>query len=339
MQSHKVTDRLYTGFSNIKWKIVYGLKMVVPIRKYKKARKTPVFLVFTPEHANLGDHAIAYAESRMLKEMGMEYYEITGHQLSILSEYGYLGELNGSVILVNGGGNLGTLWPDIEKLNRQLIIQNPNAAIVFMPNSIHYHDNEYGRKEFEKSKTIYNAHKSLYLYARERLSYGIMKDAYKHVKLMPDMVLSLNGIINDFKRKGCIACLRDDQEKELSDQEHNEIMHELRSIFGANIKESSTVLDHCVSVQEREKELKKKLEEFSRAELVVTDRLHGMLFSAITGTKCIVFNSKSPKMVGSFEWIKDLGYIRFATKAEDVPLLYSVMHRLDFQYGLYEAND
>ena len=37
-----------------------------------------VFLVLTPEHANLGDHAIAYAEAEMLKKAGIDYVEITG---------------------------------------------------------------------------------------------------------------------------------------------------------------------------------------------------------------------------------------------------------------------
>ena len=63
-------------------------------------------------------------------------------------------------------------------------------------------------------------------------------------------------------------------------------------------KNPITVLSYDVSVEKREEELKRKFNEFKSAKLVVTDRLHGMVFAAITGTNCIVINSKSPKNEG-----------------------------------------
>ena len=36
-----------------------------------------------------------------------------------------------------------------------------------------------------------------------------------------------------------------------------------------------------------------------------------MIFCAITGTPCIVVNSRSPKVRGCYEWIRHLDYIRF----------------------------
>ena len=44
---------------------------------------------------------------------------------------------------------------------------------------------------------------------------------------------------------------------------------------------------------------------------MITDRLHSMIFCAITGTPCVVINSKSPKVRGCYEWIKELDYIQF----------------------------
>lgn len=95
-----------------------------------------IFLIFTPEHANLGDHAIAYAESILLKKARIKYYEITGEKLYELEQYGYLSILNHATILINGGGNLGILWPLIEKMNRAVITQNPDSKIYVFPNSI-----------------------------------------------------------------------------------------------------------------------------------------------------------------------------------------------------------
>ena len=71
-------------------------------------------------------------------------------------------------------------------------------------------------------------------------------------------------------------------------------------------------------MEKREEELKRKFNEFKSAKLIVTDRLHGMVFAAITGTNCIVINSKSPKMKGCYDWIKDLDYIAFIDDVENI---------------------
>ena len=80
-----------------------------------------------------------------------------------------------------------------------------------------------------------------------------------------------------------------------------------------------------MSIDHRKEEVEKKLEEFKMAKLVVTDRLHGMIFAAITGTNCIVLNSRSRKLKGCYEWIRSLGYIRCADDVEDILIQYSQM--------------
>lgn len=315
---NKLLKKIYTSISYVKWKIYYKKNLVNPINEYKKSTKNPIFLIFTPEHANLGDHAIAYAESILLKKARIKYYEITGEKLYELEQYGYLSILNHATILINGGGNLGILWPLIEKMNRAVITQNPDSKIYVFPNSIFYGNDDYGRKEFELSKKIYNNHKNLHLCARERISYDIMKDAYKSVELVPDMVFTLNESHDTLERDGCLWCMRNDVERTLTDEQEGKLKQQLVDIYGDNIKESNTVLSYDVSVEKREEELKRKFNEFKSAKLIVTDRLHGMVFAAITGTNCIVINSKSPKMKGCYDWIKDLDYVAFIDDVENI---------------------
>ena len=145
-----------------------------------------------------------------------------------------------------------------------------------------------------------------------------MKDAYKSVELVPDMVFTLNESHDTLERDGCLWCMRNDVERTLTDEQEGKLKQQLVDIYGDNIKESNTVLSYDVSVEKREEELKRKFNEFKSAKLVVTDRLHGMVFAAITGTNCIVINSKSPKMKGCYEWIKDLDYISFVDNIEDI---------------------
>ena len=46
--------------------------------------------------------------------------------------------------------------------------------------------------------------------------------------------------------------------------------------------------------------------QMAESELVITDRLHGMIFALLTGTPCVTILSRSPKVEGVYtEWLKD----------------------------------
>lgn len=320
-----VTKTIYQKVSWIKGWIYYAAKMAIPILRHKTVHKKPVFLIFTPQHANLGDHAIAYAEKNMLDNLQLPFFEITGEQLRILDYYKMLGILDNSLILINGGGNIGTLWPDIEKMNRRIVIKNPHAVIVILPNTMFYGGTDLEQKEFEISKKIYNSHSQLYFYARENISYVEMKKVFNNVKMIPDLVLSLDYSNINSSRNGAIMCIRHDTEAILSREDIRRLDKTIKKMFNDEVLYSDTVLEHSVPVRNREDELNKKINEFCTAELVITDRLHGMIFCAITGTNCIVLNSKSPKLRGCYEWIKHLGYVRFVEDIDDIESEYNQM--------------
>lgn len=290
-------------------------------KRLLKAGKKTAFFVLSPTHGNMGDHAIAEAVSNILCEQGIDYIEITTGQLALLDRFGWLSALDGHLILVNGGGNLGTLWPDVEKRFRRIIQENANASIMCLPNTIYYEDSEYGREELEKSKSIYNAHPRLKLYARERISYDFMKPIYKDVALVPDMVLSLNHCA-DSERNGCMLCLRSDCEKTLTASMENEIVEQAQALFGERIWRSDMNIGRAVPIENRSAALEEKYAEFLSSELVITDRLHGMIFAAITGTPCVVVDSKSPKLRGCYQWLKELDYIRFAEDVSQIAAEY-----------------
>lgn len=280
--------------------------------------KKCVFLVLTPEHTNLGDHAIAKAEIELLTKNDYDYVEITGKQLIELQRLRLLKLLNKRPIIINGGGNLGTLWFDVEQLMRDVIRANRKSPIFIYPNTVFYEDSKWGKQELERSIKLYNSHKNLHIYAREKYSYEYMFPLYRDVKLVPDMVLSQNECINNEAREGCLLCFRNDCEKTIKEFEMTLLSEKLKEVFGDNVRFTDTHSSMNVLPDNRNEELQAKYNEFRSAKLVVTDRLHGMIFCAITGTPCIVINSKSPKVLGCYEWVKDLGNIRFC---DDVNLI------------------
>lgn len=282
-------------------------------------------MVLTPEHGNLGDHAIAQAEANILKKLGINYIEITGRKLEEMKWAKHLSVMNGFPILLQGGGYLGTLWYSSEELLRDLLSQNPKSNIYFLPNTIFYEENEWGQEELHKSIQIYNGHKHLTIYAREHNSYDFMKPIYRDVRLVPDMVLSLKKDEGVGERKGCLLCLRGDCEKTRTQQQDDVIRNQAKALFGDAVYNTDMIAKGRILPSDREAALEKKYQEFRGAELVITDRLHAMIFCAITGTPCIVINSKSPKVRGCYEWIKHLDYIRFADSPEDIAAQYQTI--------------
>ena len=213
---------------------------------------------------------------------------------------------------------MGTIWIKTENLHREIIQKNPKSIIYILPNTVFYEDSVWGEKELQDSIQIYNRHKRMTIYAREHTSYDFMKHIYQDVRLVPDMVLSLKKDDYAFDRKGCLLCLRRDCEKTITQEQENVIQQQVAALFGNLVADTDMIKPGNVSVAQRESALNEKFAEFAGAELVITDRLHGMIFCAITGTPCIVVDSKSPKVRGCYEWIRHLDYIRFADRPEDI---------------------
>ena len=71
----------------------------------------------------------------------------------------------------------------------------------------------------------------------------------------------------------------------------------------------------------RKEIVEEKLNQFKKSEIVITDRLHGMIFATITGTPCIALSNYNYKVKGTYEWIKHLEYIKFTEDINEIPNL------------------
>lgn len=281
-----------------------------------------VYLVGTPDHSNLGDHAIAEATMEFLKnEVGN--YQITEITLDMYIRHfrcikRFINKKD--IILLNGGGSMGVEWFFFEELIRLFIKKLPDNKIIIMPQTVYYGDSRHGKRQFEKSREIYSSHCDLHIFAREKYSYEIMKKAYfkNKVYLLPDTVLYLDRSLPRYERNGILLCFRRDVEKNLTDVQGKEIV-QYCSKYTDSISYTDTVTSsRKLYTYQRAKELEKKFTEFKRAQLVITDRLHGMIFCAITGTPCIALNNYNYKVKGVYEWLRNLDYVRFLEDHRDI---------------------
>ncbi len=314
-------------------------ELALPWKSAKELRKriitsdkNTLLYIMTPVHGNIGDLAIAMATKKMLAEMGLKYIEATSDDLMMLKRLHSLGVLNNRRILVHGGGYFGTLWPELDELFRTIVKKVPESKVLCLPNTIYYDNTPEGQKLLRESAEVYNNHKCLKICAREKISYDLVCGYYNNVVLMPDMVLSLDESKEANPRNGCVICFRNDVEKELKRQEVEKYIEEANSLFNGRVRTTDISKLTYIPIDKQDSAIKEQLEEFKAAELVITDRLHGMILCAISGTPCIVLKSKSHKIKGSYEWIKHLEYIVLAEKEGSLARLYEKIPKKRFYY-------
>ncbi len=161
---------------------------------------------------------------------------------------------------------------------------------------------------------------------------------------MPDIVLTLNKSLKKYKRKNQILlCFRKDAESSIKYDIKDYIMNYCKEI--GDVIYSDTVIEKSVKIGKRKKALNKKLEEFSKSKIVITDRLHGMIFAAITGTPCIVFGNYNYKVKGVYDkWIKEhFDYVKYiddlsSFEKDCTKLLHITAKSTEFDFSSYFDN-
>lgn len=300
----------HNNFIIMIWGFFYNYK------NYKKRHKNRVYLIGTTNHNNLGDHAISYAEILYCKKNLAEYQlvEVTDKDFykHLLCLYRYI--TPNDLIFLHGGGNMGIEYYYHEVIRRKIIRHFIKNIIVIFPQTIDFGHTRKGAAELRKSARIYNNHKKLCLLTREKYSYDIAKKYFNQITnyLIPDIVLSLDqqkAFISVNLRDYILICLRNDCEKNISNDQKKWIIANLKSI--GNCRFIDMIIDRDLSTQDREVALVNHWEIFCGAKFVVTDRLHGMVFSFITGTPCLVLPNYNYKVSGTYEWLKEYPSIQY----------------------------
>lgn len=296
----KIIRKVYT--------YIYYMLSLVRIIFESLIYKNRIYLFGIPIHGNLGDQAILYAEEEFLKE-NFENLHVIEIESNIVRKFSKLLKLlvKDNVILVHGGGFLGTLWLNEEIMFRTVLENFPNNNVIVFPQTAYFSNDEDGKKILNESQKIYAKHKKLYICCREKYSYDFMKKNFSscNILLIPDMVLYLNGINNNKDKKNVLFCIRNDKEKVKYDFDN------LKSkLSDFTFTETDMVVQNNIYLFNRKKHLYNKINEFSNYKLIITDRLHGMVFSLLAGVPCLVFENKSYKIKGVYEWISDIDSVR-----------------------------
>lgn len=305
--------------SSIK-KTLYKISYLKYKNKCKKNGKKEFIIFNTPLHGNIGDHAIIAAEQELLDTMGVEAFEVSTYGNS---EYifDFLKEniSNSAIVSITGGGFIGSQWIEEEKLVNKVLENFKNNKIIIFPATFYFKDDEQGREELRISKALISEVKDITIFAREEKTFEFLNKEYDNAKniLIPDIVLNLKRQFNA-QRDYVLLCLRSDVEGNLKNDDKSKIEELIPK--EEKVLKTDTVVNYAISEKNRKKELNNKILEFAKSKLVITDRLHGMIFAAITNTPCIVLGNYNYKVKGVYKnWIKDnVNNIVFVENIDDI---------------------
>lgn len=262
-----------------------------------------ILVIGVSDYGNLGDQAIGYAQRQFLENSfpNKRIVEVpvrtpVSHISKIVNEK--------DIFIFTGGGNLGDLYSFVDVYYIPLMKRFSKNKKIFMPQSATFttspNPSEYNRlvKTFAQNGT------NLTITARETKSFEIFKTIFASNKviLTPDIVLTLDKQ-KAISKSGALVLFRKDSEVVKSDEDKKKkIISMLQSRFEVTV--SDTVVEHKVKIEDRESELEQLWKKISEAEIVVTDRLHGMIFAIITGTPCLVFDNYNSKIKYTYnDWI------------------------------------
>lgn len=281
-------------------------KPVVP-----NGKKAFVFLA--ADYGNLGDIALTLAQKQMLLKHFPNYTAIeVPSSLSMGELKGYIQCVTkNDIVTIIAGGNMGEVWSWFE-VYRQLIVRKVKANLIYQfPQTTTYTETVLGRNLLQSARKLYKGNR-LKMMLRENMSYSFARKNFSCLSfLTPDVVMTLKywGTINR-ERNGILLCLRDDREKALSNIEQSGIITIIKE-FKLSVSVSDTKIEGAFNYSQRYYLLEKYLKKVLMSNVIVTDRLHGMIFAYITGTPAVVLPNSNNKIKMCYEWIKNCGFIHF----------------------------
>ena len=282
-------------------------------------------LMLTPTHGNLGDHDIAMGELKLLEELcqDMQIIEVSELVYDACKEDLKTLITKQDIILIQGGGFFGSLYPESHGARREIIDHYRDNKIICLPVSIYYADDETGYALLQCDKMVMSESKKLTLMVRDEVSFALAKKEFKglDVLLTPDCAVALEkDNFIPIKERHCVVFVwRRDKEKVVDSDILPNIVRKLPK--GTPYTIIDNVGKKRFNATTRSIAVEHQLERIGAAKVVVTDRFHGVVFAAITHTPVIAFPSMDTKIVAGIKWFSDLPYVHLVEKLSDAERL------------------
>jgi pyruvyl transferase EpsO len=284
-------------------------------------------LVDFPDYPNVGDSAIWLGEIALLRRLRVRIrYACPCHEYSVDRLRNALPA--GGVILINGGGNFGTLWPRHQQLREAILRDCRDYRVIQLPQSIHYAD----PAGIEATAQAVAAHPDFTLMVRDAASHRIgVEQLGARTVLCPDAAFALAGSLS--RRAPTVDCFvlaRTDKEKTsvdlaadvrkfasgtsvivndwVSEPPSRKVRYATRLRYGMHpgrLPHSARLSEAVCNFVSRVR-VDRGMRMLAQGRAVITDRLHGMILSVAAGIPCVALDNSYGKVSGFHrQWLAE----------------------------------
>lgn len=294
-------------------------------------------LIEVPCYDNIGDNLIWEGELAFLKNIPfIKKYECSLH----FFEQNKIPE--NCIILLQGGGNFGDIYPVVNDFRKKVIKDNLDKKIIIFPQTIYYKDLE----NIEKDAEIMNLHKDLTICVRDKISYNLARKYFlnANVLLLPDMAFCIDLDTLKSKKKGnkiLVMSRRDGEKVEINlddigefdlldwptfnitkEKRYKKIQFNRRLDKIARLFQKlpilSLLIDSKYGLKDRrgrENYIKQGVEFFGNYQTIYTTRLHGLILGVLMGKNIKILDNSYGKLTSFTEtWLSDFENIEICNK-------------------------
>lgn len=306
-------------------------------RPFKKTPKRRIHWLgtWTAYHGNLGDHAQAYAVERFFRDHFPDYsiQELDRHNLTVQNIQSLADTLGPEdLVFLQSSGDFGSFhdarfpgegFLGYQSARRELVERLPDRLIINLPTTVCYQGGPDDQGSLNKDKATFDA-SGLIVLCRENESLRILRENLAcRSEFFPDFVFYLRPKLSAAPRSGVRVLLRNDSESALTEAERAQLLVELSGEFSEIVVDDIMHSHFPVISLIRDQYLESVMEQYSQSELIITDKMHGMIFAVITRTPCIALRSGIPHKVpayssflsGAVEFVEDYSGIGQAIEA------------------------
>lgn len=284
---------------------------------------------FSPIHANVGDHAQTLGVQNFLCDKFSDYKIIRIYRdditVKVLSDIAK--QLRKSdLVFLQSSGDFGSLhdvsshhpgrisYPEVR---RQIVKMAQASKVINLPVTAFYEDNEQGVVSLDKDRTIFNGSKFIIL-CREPISLQtVQKNLTCKSMFFPDFVFYLKPKPYTEPRSGVRVILRRDKEAMLSVEQKEMLSVKLSTLFSDVNVEDIMHEFHVIPDSILEKYMDNVLQKFQQQELIITDKMHGMITAVITQTPCIALSGGIPHKISAYKSFLS-GAVEFVDDVSDI---------------------
>jgi pyruvyl transferase EpsO len=274
------------------------------------------------DFANVGDNLISVAEDSILRFAALRVVRVVSLTYDAQPAAG-------SLLALQGGGNLGDLWLEDFEIRVRALERAPGAPVVVFPQSVFFSD----RRHEDRFRAALATRRTAVVLLRDRSGFDWANEKLDHeVRLVPDSAFALGPLERPVTPTRDILVLARTDKEALDGRSRpaasfdwitEPTLRDAPELWPRDVRRRfsphSHTIDKFLLRRLATVRLRRGLALLSSAHVVVTDRLHGVIACVLAGIPVVALDNSYGKVFGFIDtWdLPKLGTVAKADSFDD----------------------